>query len=64
MRTQNGGGDSLARGASRFQFKPAEKKMTDEEYKAMFEDFDPEKFAAEPNKSMQRSEPEVEPTEE
>jgi hypothetical protein len=45
MRTVNGGGDQLARGATRVQFKPAE--TTEEKWNDAFADFDPEKFKRE-----------------
>lgn len=54
MRTVNGGGDQLARGASKVQFKPAEG-VSDSKWNDIFADFDAEKFAAEPNKSMQKT---------
>ena len=42
--TKNGGGDALARGAIRAKFGPAERKLTDKQFEAMFEGFDAEKF--------------------
>lgn len=56
MRTVNGGGDQLARGASKVQFKPAEG-VSKDVWAAAFDDLDVEKFRAEPNKSMQRTVP-------
>ena len=39
-----GSGDVLARGGIRARFGPPERKMTDKQFDAMFEGFDPEKF--------------------
>ena len=52
-------GDKLARGAIRATYSSTEKKVSDEKWNDIFNDFDPKKFAAEPNKSMQRNESET-----
>jgi hypothetical protein len=42
--TKNGGGDQLARGASRVQFRPAGELVTEKQWDDIFADFDPKKF--------------------
>lgn len=42
--TKNGGGDQLARGASRVQFRPAGELVTEEKWSQIFDDFDPEEY--------------------
>ena len=46
-RTENGGGDQLARGATKVQFRPAGSKVSEKAWNDMFEGFDPEKFKSE-----------------
>jgi len=43
-RTENGGGDQLARGAAKVQFRPAGSKVTEKKWNDMFKDFDADKF--------------------
>jgi hypothetical protein len=56
MQTQNNGGDSLARGASRAQFRPMGENVTKEKWDAMWEGFDPTTFAAQPNPAQEKHE--------
>ena len=42
MQLQNGGGDRLASGATRAQFRPMGEKISQERWDAMWEGYDPE----------------------
>jgi len=49
MQLQNGGGDRLASGASRAQFRPAGENITRERWEEIWADFDPEAYKKAPN---------------
>jgi hypothetical protein len=51
-----GAGDKLARGAVRATYASTEGGVTEDKWAEAFGDFDPKKFAAEPNKSSVRTE--------
>jgi hypothetical protein len=62
MSTGPGSGDKLARGAVRASFMTTEGGIAEDKWAKAFDDFNPEKFKAAPEKSRLRSEP-VEETE-
>ncbi len=55
-----GFGDKLARGAVRATYASTEGGVSEDKWAEAFGDFDPKKFASEPNRSMQRNEPDPE----
>lgn len=53
---QNNGGDVLARGASRAQFRPMGENISQEKWNAMWEDYDPTEYAKQPNPAQVKHE--------